>query len=152
MISIRNATLNDLEELSVLFDLYRQFYKQPSEIEKVKSFLSERITNKESVIYVSEEDGEYNGFVQLYPVFTSVGMKRLWLLNDLFVKADQRKKGIARKLIDKSKALAMDTNASGLLLETSKTNTEGNKLYPSVGFILKDEANFYFWKNGESRE
>ena len=54
MISIRNATLNDLEELSVLFDLYRQFYKQPSEIEKVKSFLSERITNKESVIYVSE--------------------------------------------------------------------------------------------------
>ena len=144
---IIEANTDYLEDLSLLFDLYRQFYRQPSNISEAKQFLKERIVNKESVIYVSkEEDGSLSGFVQLYPIFTSVGLKRLWLLNDLFVKKEYRKKGIARNLIDRCKKLTKETNASGLLLETSKNNLEGNVLYPTEGFTLVDESNFYFWK------
>ena len=142
------ATNNHLDQLAINFDLYRQFYHQPSNIADAKKFLSERIQNNESVIYISEEDdGSISGFVQLYPIFTSVGMKRLWLLNDLFVIAEHRKKGIAGKLIDRCKQLARETNAKGLMLETSKNNLEGNRLYPAVGFELQDESNFYLWKN-----
>ena len=93
-----------------------------------------------------EDDGNFSGFVQLYPLFSSVGMKRLWLLNDLFVKEEYRNKGIAKKLIDRCKKLAVETNASGLMLETSKNNLEGNVLYPKVGFELQGESNFYVWK------
>ena len=147
MSKILEANHNNLEDLSLLFDLYRQFYRQPSNISEARLFLNERIINKESVIYVSkEEDGNLSGFVQLYPIFTSVGLNRLWLLNDLFVKIEYRKKGIARNLIDRSKKLTKETNASGLLLETSKNNLEGNVLYPTEGFTLIDESNFYFWK------
>ena len=148
MTNISDAVIDNLEELSILFDFYRQFYRQPSNVINAKQFLNERILNKESVIYIStEEDGTISGFVQLYPIFTSVGLKRCWLLNDLFVKKDYRKKGIARKLIDRCKKLAEETKASGLLLETSKNNLEGNVLYPTEGFILQDESNFYFWKS-----
>ena len=147
MSKILKATIDNLEELSLLFDLYRQFYRQPSNIPEAKRFLNERIVNKESVIYISkEDDGNFSGFVQLYPIFTSVGLKRLWLLNDLYVKKEYRKKGIARNLIDRCKNLTLETKASGLLLETSKNNLEGNVLYHTEGFILVDESNFYFWK------
>lgn len=145
---IIEGTINKLDELTILFDLYRQFYRQPSNIVETKLFLNERMSKKESIIFVSKEDNDsLSGFVQLYPIFTSVGLKRCWILNDLFVKADHRKKGIARKLIDRCKKLAEETNASGLLLETSKNNLEGNVLYPTEGFTLVDESNFYFWKN-----
>ena len=147
MSKIIEASIINNEELALLFDLYRQFYRQPSNIAEAKRFLNERMVNKESVIYVSkEEDGNLGGFVQLYPIFTSVGLKRLWLLNDLFVKKEYRKKGIARNLIDRCKKLTQETDASGLLLETSKNNLEGNVLYPTEGFTLVDESNFYFWK------
>ena len=147
MSKIIKATIDNLEELSLLFDLYRQFYRQPSNISEAKGFLNERIVNKESVIYISkEDDGNFSGFVQLYPIFTSVGLRRLWLLNDLYVKKEYRKKGIARNLIDQCKNLTLETKASGLLLETSKNNLEGNVLYHTEGFTLVDESNFYFWK------
>ena len=147
MSNISEASINNLEELSVLFDLYRQFYRQPANIAEAKRFLNERLINKDSVIFVStDENGKLSGFVQLYPIFSSVRLKRCWLLNDLFVKEEHRKKGIARELIDRSKKLSEETNASGLLLETSKNNLEGNVLHPTEGFILQDESNFYFWK------
>ena len=147
MAIIVEASIANIEELSILFDLYRQFYRQPSSIIDAKYFLNERMEKKESTIYISkEEDDNISGFVQLYPIFTSVGLKRLWLLNDLFVKEQYRKKGIARKLIDRCKKLTEETKASGLLLETAKNNLEGNVLYPTEGFTLIDESNFYFWK------
>jgi ribosomal protein S18 acetylase RimI-like enzyme len=145
---IRKATLNDLDKLAVLFDLYRQFYKQESNIIEAKQFLNERIIKNESVIYVAEEENnKLSAFVQLYPFFTSVGMKRSWLLNDLFVKVEFRNKGLAKKLIEQCKLLARETNANGLLLETSINNVEGNALYPSVGFKLERDTNFYFWED-----
>jgi GNAT superfamily N-acetyltransferase len=147
MIEISEATINDLAELSTLFDLYRQFYNQSANIAEAKRFLNERLIKKESIIYVSKDsDGHLTGFTQLYPVFSSVQMKRSWILNDLYVKNEFRKKGIARLLIQRCKKLAVETNADGLLLETSINNMEGNKLYPSEGFVLQDHENFYFWK------
>lgn len=146
-ISIGEASLQNIDELSILFDLYRQFYRQPSNVEDGKRFLNERIQNKDSKIYVAlMSDGKISGFVQLYPLFTSVGMKRLWILNDLYVKEEYRKKGVARSLIDHCKKLAHVTQAAGLMLETGKNNLEGNVLYPTEGFKLIDESNFYFWK------
>ena len=77
---------------------------------------------------------------------TLVQMKKLWMLNDLFVIKSARRKGVAGMLIAQCRKLACDTNAAGLLLETGKDNTEGNKLYPTEDFQLIDSSNFYFWK------
>ncbi len=147
MLTIRTATIEDLQQLSKLFDQYRVFYHKQSDLEGAKKFLAERIKNNDSVIYVADEENELLGFTQLYPQFSSTRMKRAWLLNDLFVLREHRERGISKQLIEKAKQLAIKTNAAGLLLETDKTNTVGNRLYPSTGFVMNETSNFYWWQN-----
>ena len=104
--------------------------------------------NKESMVYVCElEYQTLAGFVQLYPYFSSTNLKRLWLLNDLFVQPAQRGNGISIQLIEKAQQLAIETKAYSLMLETGKDNDIGNKLYPKTGFKLYDDVNFYEWRN-----
>ena len=147
MIKIEQATANDLDKLAILFDQYRVFYQKASDIASAQEFLSERMTAKESVIFISLSDEKVmTGFTQLYPIFSSTRMKRLWLLNDLFVDPNYRGKGISVALIDKAKELARQTGACGLTLETAKTNKIGNSLYPKVGFGLDEDHNYYSWE------
>ncbi|MCA4775538.1 GNAT family N-acetyltransferase [Empedobacter falsenii] len=143
----KQATINDLQTLAPLFDAYRQFYDKESDVEGAKEFLLERIANNESVIYLAFDEKENAvGFVQLYPLFSSTRMKRFWMLNDLFVSPEFRGQGFSRELIDQAKKLCRKTDACAMLLETSVTNEIGNSLYPSAGFILRDDANFYEWE------
>ena len=147
MTTIRKATLSDLIPLSELFDLYRQFYGKISDIEAGKEFLKERIKNDESEIFIALENSKMVGFVQLYPLFSSTRMKRLWLLNDLFVHPDYRGQGFSIQLIEVAKQLCIDTDACQLTLETYKLNTIGNNLYPKAGFEIDLENNYYAWVN-----
>jgi len=142
---IRLATLHDLESLTLIFEKYRDFYKKTADYETAKSFLEERISRNESVIYIAETDQKIVGFTQLYPLFSSTRMKKLWLLNDLYVEEEYRQKGISVALIDRAKELCRETGACQLSLETSKTNMVGNNLYPKTDFQLDTESNFYYW-------
>jgi GNAT superfamily N-acetyltransferase len=148
MTKIREATIEDLNFVSELFDRYRVFYDKVPELQKAKEFISERLKLNDSKIFVAvTNDDTLVGFVQLYPLFSSTRMKRLWLLNDLFVDKEHRGKGISKQLIDSSKELCKQTNACGLILETAKTNSIGNELYPTVGFTLDIAHNYYSWDN-----
>ena len=147
MKNTRKATIQDLPQLALLFDQYRVFYHKESDIPAAESFLKERIEKADSEIFVAEREGDLVGFVQLYPLFSSTRMKRYWLLNDLFVNENYRGKGFSKELIEEAKELSKSTNAAGILLETGKSNDVGNKLYPSCGFELYDEVNFYEWTN-----
>lgn len=147
LLMIITANLQHLDELALLFDMYRQFYDKPSDVPAAKEFLTERIQNKESVIYCSVNDeNKITGFIQLYPLFSSTRLKHFWILNDLFVYSEHRGNGYSKALIEQAKELCKQTNACGMLLETSKTNNIGNNLYPSSGFALRDDANFYEWE------
>ncbi len=96
MIKIRKANKEDVKKLTNLFDNYRVFYEKESDKENAEKFILERLTENDSVIYVAENKTEnLIGFVQLYPIFSSTRMKRLWLLNDLFVDEKYRAKGIS---------------------------------------------------------
>ncbi|MFN8260084.1 MAG: GNAT family N-acetyltransferase [Chitinophagales bacterium] len=143
---IRKATIGDIRQLAVLFDAYRVFYEKDSDTAKARAFLSDRIQQNESVIFVAEnEENILTGFVQLYPLFSSTRMKRLWLLNDLFVAPEQRGRGISVALIDAAKELCRSTDSCGMMLETAKSNTIGNRLYPKTGFELDNAHNYYSW-------
>ncbi len=104
----RKAEINGVKSLSILFDNYRKFYRQPSDIKGADIFLRDRITNNESVIIIAEDfNRNIMGFVQLYPLFSSTMMKRLWLLNDLFIEPAYRRKGISMALIAACKDLSI---------------------------------------------
>ncbi len=148
MTKIRKATLQDLKFVVELFDQYRIFYEKESDKQKAEEFLSDRLKLNDSEIFVAETNtNNLVGFVQLYPLFSSTRMQRLWLLNDLFVDKEYRGTGVSKQLIETAKNLCIQTNACGLILETAKTNRIGNELYPRVGFSLDEEHNYYSWDN-----
>jgi ribosomal protein S18 acetylase RimI-like enzyme len=142
----RKATSKDVEHLSELFNAYRMFYQKTSAIQSAKTFLEDRISNKDSEIFVAQNTtNKLVGFVQLYPLFSSTRMKKFWLLNDLFVHPEFRGNGISIELIQKAKDLVFESKACGMYLETEKSNLIGNHLYPKTGFELNTSVNFYKW-------
>ena len=144
--NIVSATINDLNIVAPLFDRYRVFYEKASDLDGAVAFLSDRLRNNESVIYLAkDDDGKGLGFIQLYPLFSSTRMSRLWLLNDLFVDPSARRKGIAKLLLERAKEHCRTTKARGFFLETGADNKEGNALYPAAGMTLNDDHNFYYW-------
>ena len=144
----RKATQKDLASVFPIFNDYRVWYEKETDLTGAEKFISERLQNNDSEIFIAENsDQQILGFVQLYPLFSSTRMKRLWLLNDLFVAKDHRGKGISIGLIDKAKELAKATNACALMLETDKSNFIGNKLYPRTGFKMNEISNYYEWAN-----
>ena len=142
---IRKATISDLPSLAELFDGYRVFYKKQSDVGSAIQFLKDRLTNNESEIFVSFHGTAMTGFTQLYPLFSSTRMKKLWLLNDLFVDEKFRGQGFSMALIERAKVLCRETGACGFVLETAKTNGIGNQLYPKMGLELDNDHNVYFW-------
>ncbi|GEM64289.1 N-acetyltransferase [Sphingobacterium faecium NBRC 15299] len=142
---IKQATLADLDESATLFNLYRIFYRQESDLEKGKDFLRERFINNESTIFLVLVDNQAVGFVQLYKLFHYTKLAKQWLLSDLYVHPDYRGQGLSIALIDRSKLWCEETNACGLMLETEKTNDIGNSLYPRCGFEYDGLHNYYHW-------
>jgi GNAT superfamily N-acetyltransferase len=152
-IQITQASIEDLDELIPLFDGYRQFYRQASDIEGARAFLTQHFQNKSSVVFLArlqENDGSnipVCGFTQLYPSFSSVSMKRLWILNDLFVSPEARKKGVGPALLDHARGFAAQTGARGLILTTARDNYTAQSAYEANGWQRDEEFysyHFYF--------
>jgi ribosomal protein S18 acetylase RimI-like enzyme len=141
---IQKATLIELDSLAELFNLYRVFYEQKSDLEGARAFLKERLTNEESVIFIAHDGNNPLGFVQLYPSFSSVSMKRSWVLNDLYVKEHARGKGVGEQLIKTAIHFAIETGAKGIMLETGRENVNAQRLYEKIGFVKESNYFYYF--------
>jgi|SRR5687767_6247674 len=142
---VRKAKKKDIEQLAVLFDKYRIFYKQKSDVEKARSFLRKRMKRKESVIFVAEERKNLVGFAQLFPIFSSVSMQRTWLLNDLYVNEKARGIGAGTALLNAAKDFGTETNSKWLLLQTASDNFTAQKVYEKNGWIK--ESDFFYRKD-----
>ena len=143
---IRRAAITDLDDVAPLFDAYRQFYGQRSDVAAARAFLDERLRRDESVVFlaVGDEGGrEALGFTQLYPSFSSVSLKRLWILNDLFVAPNARRVGVGRRLLERAREWAVETDAKGLILTTAITNEDAQALYESCGWRRDEEFAHY---------
>ena len=140
------AEESDITLLAILFDQYRVFYEQKSDIEKVTEFLCFRLEKKDSIIFVARENADIVGFTQLYPSFSSVGMKKTWILNDLFVSPQRRRQSIARKLMQEALNHAKRTGALRIDLATQVSNTLAQNLYVTMGYI-KNESFYHYSLN-----
>jgi len=140
---VRRAGLGDVDELAPLFDGYRQFYGQRSDLAAARAFLAERLRRDEAVIFVAIAEDAMLGFTQLYPSFSSVSVKRLWILNDLFVSPAARRVGVGRRLLERAREWAVETDAKGLTLTTALTNSAARSLYESCGWRRDDEFAHY---------
>lgn len=133
------ATAEQAELVAPLFDAYRQFYGQPPDLEGARRFLAARLGLGESVVLAVVEGGRALGFTQLYPSFSSVSMRPIWILNDLFVVEGARRRGVGARLLRAARDHALKTGAARLILSTAATNTEGQALYERDGWRRDDE-------------
>jgi ribosomal protein S18 acetylase RimI-like enzyme len=138
-IKVGLAQLEQLEELAELFDRYRMFYQQPSNTEAARYFLQERLEKSDSTIFVAITDGQIVGFTQLYPSFSSVSMKRIWILNDLFVRETDRNQGVAKLLMNAAADFARETAAIRIVLSTQISNNLAQAFYESYGYTKNEE-------------
>ena len=140
---VRQANINDMDFLADLFDGYRQFYGQPSNIPAAKSFIQQRFEHAQSVIFIAFSGETPVGFTQLYPSFSSVSLKKVFILNDLFVQDSFRNLGIAKQLIDAAKDYASHIGACRLSLSTAKDNLIAQRVYKESGWTYDDKYDVF---------
>ena len=146
MVSISRAKADDIVLIAPLFDAYRVFYGQASDLSAAKVFLLERFVNDETLVFLAKYNGKPVGFTQLYKTFSSVTLQQFLILNDLFVRNDYRKKGIGESLLEKAKAYCVERGFKGLALETAIDNP-AQKLYERLGWQKSTDFFHYFWTN-----
>lgn len=143
--TVTQAGADHLAILVPLFDAYRVFYGQNTDTISASDFLSDRIANDDSILFVAIDDKACRGvgFAQLYPSFSSVGMKRVWILNDLFVADVARRSGVGRKLMDAVSEFAISTGACRIDLATAKDNLAAKTLYEAIGYCVDTQFDHY---------
>ncbi|MCF6193598.1 MAG: GNAT family N-acetyltransferase [Kangiellaceae bacterium] len=131
---VSEANINDLEGVACLFDQYRIFYSMTSDLAKCKKFITKRLSNNDSIIYIARVENKAAGFAQIYPSFSSVAMQPIWVLNDLFVGEQYRKLGCAKSLMNKVETEALKQRMFSVKLSTAIDNHAAKQLYHSVGY------------------
>ena len=139
MITVREATLNDLAAVAGLFDAYRQFYELAPDEPAARTYVRERLTNQDSVILVAAEDsGALRGFCQLYPSRCSLLGAPIYILYDLYVDASARGSGAGKALMMAATERARRDGKARMELQTARTNHSARALYQSLGWQLDE--------------
>jgi len=134
-VTIGRASEGDAGDIAKLFDHYRVFFGEPSDLPLARDFIAGRLHCTKSVIFFAQTPKERCVvFAQLYPSFSSVSAGRVWILNDLFVTESARGMGIGTKLLGEIKAFGSDSNAKSILVETTSSNSGTQKLYETTGY------------------
>ncbi|WP_293307306.1 GNAT family N-acetyltransferase [Pedobacter sp. UBA5917] len=148
-ITIKQLGLTEAHLVVGLFNQYRIFYKQFSDIGMARAFIDERLQHNESVIFVAVDTDSLQpvGFTQLYPKYSSVRLSKNWILNDLYVAEDYRKQGIGEKLIKTAMDFAKTNGSTFVQLETAIDNFNAQHLYESIGFVKQgNDEEFFLYK------
>ena len=146
MTDIIRAAISDTDDIAPLFDAYRQFYDQPSDLHLARDFIETRLKKDEAIIFLAHENnGTAVGFTLLYPTFCSVAAAPVFVLYDLFVTPTARRNGIAAQLIQTAQSYAAARGAAWLKLETAHTNQPGQALYEKLGWERDDEFYTYYF-------
>jgi GNAT superfamily N-acetyltransferase len=140
---VRRANPTDLDVVTELFDAYRQFYRLPSDPVRARRFIQDRFIRDDSVIFLAEQDDQGLGFTQLYPSLSSLSTARVWVLNDLFVAPEGRRKGVGEALLERARRHAEETGAAYLELATERGNADAQRLYERLGW-RKDDGLFHY--------
>jgi GNAT superfamily N-acetyltransferase len=131
---------DDLQAAAALFDAYRQFYGQPSDLGAASNFLRQRGELGQSVLLLARDtSGQAVGFCQNYPSFSSVSMAPIWVLNDLFVSEAARRCGAARALLAAAAEAARRAGAIRLTLCTQQENHRAQALYERLHWLRDSE-------------
>jgi GNAT superfamily N-acetyltransferase len=140
---VRQAVAADVDALAVLFDQYRQFQGQPSDLAAARSFLRQRFDHGETIVFMATVAGAGVGFAQLYPSYSSVSLSRVFILNDLYVAQALRGQKIASHLLSAVESYAWSFGASRVTLNVARVNAPAQQVYAARGWKQDDQFFMY---------
>jgi ribosomal protein S18 acetylase RimI-like enzyme len=145
-LTIRQATIQDLPGIVPIFDAYREYFNQQKDPVLVEHFLFEKFEHRESVIFIAQQQDEVIGFAQLYPLFSSLTLQSVWLLNDFFIAEEFRGCGVGKQLFTSVKEFTLLTKSKGIELSVEHTNKKAWTFWEKQGFKQDEEFRYYFYQ------
>jgi ribosomal protein S18 acetylase RimI-like enzyme len=143
-LTIRPAAAEDIPELAALFDAYRVFYQAGSAPAATAEFVARLLAEGRTRFFLArgmEARSALLGFVHLMPSINTVAMRPIWLLEDLFVTPEARRRGVAAALMRHAEHFARETGAERLTLATAHDNLRAQSLYRGLGYVREE----HFW-------
>ena len=134
------ATSDHLDQLTPMFIHYRELYGAMPQLDASRDFLAERLNKQEAIILLAFEEDTLLGFCLVYPSFSSVSLRPMWILNDLYVAEPVRRKQVAKQLLKAIAKQARDNNAVRLRVSISASNEIAQRLYEAAEF--SEDQNF----------
>ena len=99
-----------------------------------------------SLGYVWIEDGRLVGNVSVYPANWPAGLGPAWIIANVGVHPDYRRRGIARRLMNASMDLIRERKGRHAVLQVDANNTAAQRLYEQLGFVT--ERGWTQWRRG----
>ena len=141
---IQSLSEKYIDQFVTIVDEYRKFFDFGLSPNKTKEFFQRLQEKNEAATFIAiSEKDEVMGFVNLYPSYSTLSLRKIWILNDLGVSSRFRRLGVAQALIKKSIEFAKASDAIRIELKTEKTNLDAQKLYTEIGFKT-DQDNLYY--------
>jgi ribosomal protein S18 acetylase RimI-like enzyme len=110
------ATRAYLDDLVPMVDAFRQFKGQLSNPTLVRRFMNDRFIRKQSCVLIARNQSDQLalGYAQLYEIHSSITCAPLWLMQDLYVQRQHRRRGVGKTLLAYAEELADAAGASGV--------------------------------------
>ena len=137
------AAVSDVDAAASLFASYREFYGRPHDVEASAAFLIARLERDESIVLLARDGDRAVGFVQVYPAFSSTALAPIWILNDLYVDAEARGRGVVDQLLEATARLAREAGCVAIELATQRTNHRAQAVYDRHGYVVDEEFRHY---------
>jgi GNAT superfamily N-acetyltransferase len=134
-IEVRPIRAGELEQALPFFAGYQSFYgvERPDDDRNLAFFGQFLEPSQAGLVLGAWDDGTLVGFACLYWTFPSVSAADIALMNDLFVAAEARGKGVGRALIEAAVEAARDKGCHHLEWYTAPDNVTAQRLYDSTG-------------------
>ncbi|QQZ09841.1 GNAT family N-acetyltransferase [Heyndrickxia vini] len=135
-LSIRRVYLEDIDELiDLMFQYIVDFYKRPRPEEKdLRNLIKHLLESPEvGVQFVAESEGKLVGFSTLYFTFSTTRVKKVAILNDLFVAPSMRGLKVGEQLFKESLAYTKANDYAAMSWQTAYDNLIGQSLYEKMG-------------------
>jgi GNAT superfamily N-acetyltransferase len=134
---IREAVCGDLEQLqklmlSYIVDFYKSKVPESGKVEGlIKHLLENPAVGKQFV--VETEDGNLAAFATLYFSFSTTRVKKIAILNDLFVDSEFRGSGLGEKLFQHVLQYTRVEDFAYMSWQTAADNKAAQTLYAKMG-------------------
>ena len=142
-ITVRLLNTADDAPLAPLFGAYLDFYRVARNRSAEAAFLTARLSASDSTGLGAYADGALCGFALCHHTYNSLRLAPAWILHDLFVNPEHRRKGIAEALIEAVHARAKAAGACEVVLSTAHDNKTAQSLYERLGYAMDTKFRVY---------